>query len=87
MTNSSRSGEQRISIRSNMSNVPENIRVEYSIEATINTGNFQNVKPGYKLSATVPKGAKASEIRAQLKTLADKWLAEDIEHHQQDMRN
>lgn len=69
-----------------MSSIPENIRVEYSVEATVNLGDFQNVRPGYKLSATVPKGAKASEIRAQLKSLADKWLSEDIEEHNKDRR-
>jgi hypothetical protein len=69
-----------------MTTPPENVRVEYSIETTINLGNFQNVKPGYRLSADIPEGSNASTVRSQLKALADRWLAEDIEEHQKDAR-
>lgn len=65
---------------------PENIRVEYSIESTINLGNFQNVKPGYRVSADVPEGGTATGTRNQLKSLVDRWLEEDISEHQKDAR-
>lgn len=64
---------------------PENVRVEYAIDATINTGNFQNVKPAYKVSADVPEGEHPDQTRAMLKALADRWLEEDIAQHVKDM--
>lgn len=64
----------------------EHVRVEYSVEATINTGNFQNVRPGYRLSADLPAGMHPQDARAKLKKLADAWLEEDIEAIHKDMR-
>lgn len=61
-----------------------NVRVEYSNEATINIGNFQNVRPGYKISADVENGIHPKEARAALKALADAWLEEDIEQIQKE---
>lgn len=57
---------------------PTNVRVEYSIDATVNTGNFENVKPGYKIGADVPEGTSPSAVRAKLKATADAWLEQDI---------
>ena len=56
----------------------ENVRVEYSNEATINTGNFQNVKPGYTVSVDIQAGENPSNARDILKALVDGWLEEDI---------
>lgn len=64
-----------------MSNKLTNVRVEYIIDATINLGNFQNVKPGYRVSADVPDGVHPNEARAKLKALVDPWLEEDIDQH------
>lgn len=58
---------------------PTNVRVEYSVESTINLGNFQNVRPGYRVSADVPEGGTPSETRLMLKTLVDGWLEADID--------
>ena len=69
---------QQVILGSKMS-TPINVRVEYNIETTVNTGNFQNVKPGYKVSADVPDGVHPSEVRAKLKALADAWLEEDVD--------
>lgn len=69
-----------------MSNAPTNVRVEYSAEITVNTGNFQNVKPGYRLSADVPDGTHPSEVRAKLKGLVEHWLEEDVNEIQADIR-
>jgi len=63
-----------------------NVRVEYTVEATINTGNFQNVKPGYRVSADVPEGMHPEEARAKLKALVDPWLEADITEYHQEMR-
>jgi hypothetical protein len=57
----------------------EDLKVEYDIEATVNTGNFENVKPGYRVSATVPKDSTADEVREYLRKLADAWLEQEIE--------
>lgn len=61
-----------------------NVRVEYALEATINIGNFQNIKPGYVLSADVPEGMHPTEARNYLKSLVEKWLEEDVEEAQRD---
>lgn len=62
-----------------MSETPTNVRVQYHIDATINLGNFENVKPGYVISADVPDGTSPSAVRAKLKATADAWLEQDIE--------
>jgi len=57
----------------------KNVRVEYTVEATINTGNFTNVKPGYRLSADVPDGVDPEEARQFLKATANTWLEQDVD--------
>lgn len=57
---------------------PLNVRVEYSVEATVNVGNFENVRPGYRISGDVPEGVNPNEVRAKLKAVADAWLEQDI---------
>lgn len=64
-----------------MSNPLENVRVEYHNEATINIGDFQNVKPGYAVSATIkgePSRQELEDARARLKSLVDGWLEQDV---------
>lgn len=62
-----------------MSNRPTNVRVEYSLECTINLGNFENLRPGYKVSADVPDGVNPNEVRSKLKALVDSWAEQDVE--------
>lgn len=62
-----------------------NVRVEYIIDSTVNIGNFQNVKPGYRVSADVPEGMHPSEARAKLKALVDPWLEDDIAQIRKEM--
>lgn len=57
---------------------PTNVRVEYACEATVNVGNFENIKPGYKVSADVPEGTSPHDIRAKLKATVNAWLEEDV---------
>lgn len=64
---------------------PTNVRVEHHVEATINLGNFQNVKPGYVLSADVPDGTHPSDVATKLRGLAEKWLMEDIDRYRAEM--
>lgn len=65
---------------------PTNVRVEYSIYATVNLGDFQNVRPGYTVSADVPDGVHPEVVRDKLKSLADQWLEQDIEVHASESR-
>lgn len=55
------------------------ITVEYAVEATVNVGNFENIKPGYRLSAKTGNGMDAKDVRNELKALADGWLEEDVD--------
>lgn len=64
-----------------------NVRVEYTNEATVNTGNFQNVKPGYKIAADVEEGVHPNEARAALKALVDTWLEEDVNQIQEELNS
>jgi hypothetical protein len=56
----------------------KNVRVEYTLEATVNMGNFENQKPGYKVSADVPPGVHPGVVRGELKSLVEGWLEEEI---------
>ena len=62
-----------------MSDKLTNVRVEYENSVTVNTGNFQNVRPGYRVSADVPEGMHPNEARARLQSVVDRWLEEDVE--------
>lgn len=66
---------------------PTNVRVEHHVEATINLGNFQNVKPGYSISADVPDGVNPSEVAVKLRALTEKWLLEDIDNYRAEMES
>ncbi len=65
---------------------PKNVRVEYSVEATIKTGDFQNAKPGYKISADVPDGEHPSVTKQKLQDLVDGWMNAEIETYAEDVR-
>lgn len=56
----------------------KNVRVEYSVEATVNTGDFQNVKPGFKVSATLEDNEKPHEVKAKLVKAVDQWLEVEV---------
>lgn len=66
----------------------KDIVVEYHSEVTINIGDFQNVKPGYRVSATLEGEASKSDIedaRAKLKNLVDGWLEADVAEIKSDL--
>jgi hypothetical protein len=62
-----------------------NVRIEYSNEATVNTGNFQNVKPGFSVSADVADGVHPTEAKKRLVSLVDAWLEEEVAAIQADL--
>ena len=68
-----------------MANGMKNLTVAYSNEATVNIGNYQNVKHGYTLGAELEEGANPNDARAKLKATADRWLDEDIQQTQKEM--
>lgn len=51
-----------------------NVRVEYSAEATVNLGNFENVKPGLKVSADVAEGESTKDVVRALRELVDSFI-------------
>lgn len=51
-----------------------NIRVEYSAEATVNLGNFENVKPGLKVAADVSEGEDTKAVIRDLRALVDSFI-------------
>jgi hypothetical protein len=56
----------------------QNVRVEYALEATVNMGNFENQKPGYRVSADVPAGTHPDVVKNELKSLVEGWLEAEI---------
>lgn len=86
MESSYRYGEQQNSIRSIMADTtPTNLRVTYHNEATINTGNFQNVKPGFTLSADVPAGASPTEVAQKLERTVEAWLDATVQRYREEL--
>lgn len=65
----------------------KNVRVEYSVEATVNTGNFTNVRPGYRVSADVPEGANPAEVKNFLKQKVDAWIEHDVDEIRKEMNS
>ena len=57
---------------------PKNVRVTYRIGATVNTGDFNNIKPEFEISADVPDGTNPAEVKDRLKRVADAWLEETV---------
>jgi phosphopantetheine adenylyltransferase len=51
-----------------------NIRVEYGADATVNLGNFENVKPSLKISADVAEGEDTKAVVRQLRELVDSFI-------------
>lgn len=56
----------------------ENARVEYRVDATVNLGNFENVKPGITLSADVPEGANPKDVINELAELGDAFITHQV---------
>ncbi len=62
-----------------MAQFDDEVRVEYTLDATVNLTNFENVKPGYRVASNVRPGEHPNETRARLKKLVVGWLEEDID--------
>lgn len=56
----------------------KNIVVKYEVDATVNLGNFENVKPHYGMSAELEDGENPKEAFDKLKTFVDGLLQEEI---------
>jgi hypothetical protein len=57
----------------------KNVRVEASIDATVNIGDFQNVKPGFKISADVEEEEKVFEVKDKLVNTISSWLETEVQ--------
>lgn len=60
------------------SEIFSNIRVEYENSVTVNTGNFQNIKPLYRISADVIEGVSPTEAKDRLRNIVDTWLDQHV---------
>lgn len=69
-----------------MANGLSNLRVEYSLEATVKVADFEFVKPGYKVSADVEDGVHPSEAKRRLKALVEGWLEEEIDSVKEELK-
>jgi hypothetical protein len=65
----------------------KDITVEYHNEVTINLGNFENMKPGYRLSATLEEGENPHGARAKLKATVDGWLEADVDEARKELNS
>lgn len=70
-----------------MSNKLTNVRVRHWAEVTVNTGNFENVRPGYEVSADVPDGVHPDEAKEKLKALVEKWIGEYVNEIHRDLKS
>lgn len=52
----------------------KNVRVEYGADATVNLGNFENVKPALKVAADVPDGEDPKDTIRELRELVDSFI-------------
>lgn len=56
----------------------KNVRVEYSADATVNLGNFENVKPGLKISSDVAEGQSVKTVVNELVELVDSFITHAV---------
>lgn len=52
----------------------KNVRVEYGVDATVNLGDFENVKPGLRIAADVTEGESVKAVVNELRTLVDSFI-------------
>lgn len=69
-----------------MSNGLSNVRVSYTLGATVKLQDFSNVKPEYTLSADVEDGVDPTGAKDKLKALVHSWLEAEVEEIQRDLR-
>ncbi len=50
------------------------VEVEVSLSVTINTGNFENIKPEYRVKAKVRDGVHPDEAKTRLEARVDAWM-------------
>lgn len=56
----------------------QNVRVEYRVDATVNLGNFENVKPGITLSSDVAEGESTKDVIKELAELGDSFIQHQV---------
>lgn len=55
-------------------------QVEYSLEVTVNIGNFENVKPGFKIIADVPAGEHPEATKKRCEDTVNAWMDEAVKN-------
>lgn len=56
----------------------KDIVVVYSVDATVNTGNFENVKPHYGMQVTLEEGETPAEAFDKIKAVCDGFLEAEV---------
>lgn len=54
--------------------IMKNVRATYGAEATVNLGNFENVRPGLTLSADVEEGEDFKDVVRELREVVDSFI-------------
>ena len=60
--------------------------VEYSLETTINTGNFENLKPGFRLVAEVQEGESVKDAAQELAKKVEFLLETQVSKYQEELK-
>lgn len=63
------------------------VEVEHWVEVTIPTGNFSNIKPGYKVKAKVRNGVHPDVAKKRLTALVERWVEENIKAKEEELKN
>lgn len=56
----------------------KDIQVTYNVDATVNLGNFENVKPHFGMTVTLEDGEKPDEVFNKIKTFVDGLLEDEV---------
>lgn len=52
--------------------------IEYVVEATVNTGDFQNIRPGFRVVVSLDEGENPNQVKDKLVNRVDGWLEKEI---------
>lgn len=64
----------------------KDLEVTYSVEALINTGNFENVKVGYTAKATADNLEERNEVAHRVTMFAEALLEKKVDEIREDLR-
>lgn len=60
--------------------------VTYSLDATINIGDFENVKPSYSVTVEIEDGDDPDKVRAFAKNKVTAWMNSEYDEIQVELK-